>query len=284
MAVFTNQATLSYNNLVTTSNVVQGDLVKTLSVTKTPIEDGYQAEDIVSYAVSLVNAGETDFNGLTLSDNLGAYAYNTQTLVPLSYQVGSVTCFINGVRQTAPTITSTSPLTITGIGVPANGNTLLIYSARVNQFAPLEDEATIENTVSVSGGGLGDALTATASMATETAPKLSLIKAVNPVSIVENEPVTFTFTIQNNGTAVATAQDLLVIADTFNPVLAITSVTLNGTALAQTTDYTYDAASGQFSTVAGAITVPAATYARDETTGAWTITPGTSTLTVTGTM
>lgn len=284
MAVFTNQATLSYNNLVTTSNVVQGELVQTLSMAKTAIEGTYLPGEVVTYAISLVNAGATAFSNLTVTDNLGAYAYNALSLVPMTYVSGSATCFINGVRQVAPTVTSTSPLVVSGLSVPAGGDALLIYSARINQYAPLGESAVITNSASVSGGGLNEALSADAQITAESAPELSLIKAVNPTSVVENEPVTFTFTIQNNGTEAVLVSDSVVVSDTFNPILTITGVTLNGTALAQNTGYTYDTATGTFSTVAGQISVPAASYARDEATGAWSITPGSTTLIVTGTM
>lgn len=284
MAVFTNQATLSYNNLVTTSNVVQGELVQTLSMAKTAIEGTYLPGEVVTYAISLVNAGATAFSNLTVTDNLGAYAYNALSLVPMTYVSGSATCFINGVRQAAPTVTSTSPLVVSGLSVPAGGDALLIYSARINQYAPLGESAVITNSASVSGGGLNEALSADAQITAESAPELSLIKAVNPTSVVENEPVTFTFTIQNNGTEAVLVSDSVVVSDTFNPILTITGVTLNGTALAQNTGYTYDTATGAFSTVAGQISVPAASYARDEATGAWSITPGSTTLIVTGTM
>lgn len=284
MAVFTNQATLSYNNLVTTSNVVQGELVQTLSMAKTAIEGTYLPGEVVTYAISLVNAGATAFSNLTVTDNLGAYAYNALSLVPMTYVSGSATCFINGVRQAAPTVTSTSPLVVSGLSVLAGGDALLIYSARINQYAPLGESAVITNSASVSGGRLNEALSADAQITAESAPELSLIKAVNPTSVVENEPVTFTFTIQNNGTEAVLVSDSVVVSDTFNPILTITGVTLNGTALAQNTGYTYDTATGAFSTVAGQISVPAASYARDEATGAWSITPGSTTLIVTGTM
>lgn len=284
MAAFTNQATLSYNNLVTTSNIVQGELVETLTAAKTPIESNYQSDEVVTYAISLVNAGTTAFTGLTITDNLGAYAYNAQTLVPMTYVDGSITYFANGVLQTAPAVTAGPPLTISGVSVPAGGNAVIVYSARINQFAPLGEGGTIDNSAVITGGGLTAPLTATAQITAEAAPQLSLVKAVNPTSVVENEPVTYTFTIQNTGTAAATAADNLVISDTFNPILNITAVTLGGTALAPTTGYTYNATSGAFATVAGQITVPAATYARDAATGAWVVTPGTATLTVTGTM
>lgn len=68
------------------------------------------------------------------------------------------------------------------------------------------------------------------------------------------------------------------------PFFRIFLVSYNGTAWTAGTDYTYDAATGQFATVAGNVTVPAATYTQDPTTGVWTTTPGASTLTVTGTL
>ena len=68
---------------------------------------------------------------------------------------------------------------------------------------------------------------------------------------------------------------------TFTPPLTITSVTLNGTALTAGTDYTYDGAT--FRTLTPLL-IPAATYTRNATTGEVTITPGTATLVVTGTV
>ena len=48
------------------------------------------------------------------------------------------------------------------------------------------------------------------------------------------------------------------------------------------TDYTYNETTGEFATVQSRITVPAATYEQDAETGAWIITPGVSTLVITG--
>ena len=53
---------------------------------------------------------------------------------------------------------------------------------------------------------------------------------------------------------------------------------------AEGTQFTYDEATGLFTTVAGEITVPAATYTTNPETGAVVVAPGVSTLTVTGTI
>ena len=91
-------------------------------------------------------------------------------------------------------------------------------------------------------------------------------------------------TIQNNGTTPATATDNIVITDVFDPILNITSVTFNGVQWFSPQNYTYNSATGLFSTVNGQITVPAASYSQDPSTGVWTLTPGSSTLSITGTL
>ena len=114
------------------------------------------------------------------------------------------------------------------------------------------------------------------------APVLSIDKSVSPVTVPENGELTYTFVIRNQGNTDAVATDNLTVADVFDPVLTVTSVTLNGTPLTSPDGYTYDVASGSFATVPGIITVPAATYVTDPITGEVTVTPGSAILTVTG--
>ena len=64
------------------------------------------------------------------------------------------------------------------------------------------------------------------------------------------------------------------IVDTFNPLLSNLAVSFNGTAWAETTNYTYDETTGVFTTIAGQITVPAATYTQNPATGVWTAESG----------
>ena len=75
----------------------------------------------------------------------------------------------------------------------------------------------------------------------------------------------------------------VILTDTFDPALTGLTVTYNGDAWTEGDNYTYDAATGTFATIAGQITVPAATYTQ-ETDGTYTVTPGTTTVTVTGTV
>ena len=282
MATFTNQAALAYNNIVTNSNTVEGEIVEVLSAAKTPVPTDYAPDDVITYAVSIVNSGTAAFTNLTVSDDLGAYAFNATSVTPLTYEDGTVKYYLNGVLQSAPAVTAGPPLTFTGINVPASGNALILYSARANSYAPLGTGGTVENTVTITGGGLTEPLTAAGTIEATTDAKLSLTKAVSPASVSGNQPVSFTLTVSNSGGSAVTAADNAVISDTFNPPLTITSVTYNGTAWASPANYTYDPTTGAFATVAGQITVSAATYTQNTSTGVWETAPGIGTLVITG--
>ena len=283
MATFTNQAQLSYNNTVTNSNIAVGEILEVLTVSKTAVVDEYTQNDTVTYVVQLINSGDTALTGMTVTDDLGAYTFDSLNLVPLTYVADSVKYFSNGVLQPAPVTTAGPPLVISGITVPANGNATIVYEAQANEFAPLAAGSQVENQVTVTGGGVTP-VTANEVITTASGAALSINKSVSPVPVTENGRLTYTFTIQNTGNEDVVATDNAFITDTFDPILSDLVVTFNGTAWAETTNYTYDETTGQFATVAGQITVPAATYVQDPTTGVWTITPGVSILTVTGTV
>lgn len=283
MAQFTNQAQLRYGNSVTNSNIAVGEILEVLSVTKTAVRSTYNQNDAITYLISIVNSGTTPVTGLTLSDDLGAYPFGTGTLTPLTYLADTAKYYVNGILQTSPAVTSGPPLTISGLNVPAGGNLLIVYDAAINQFAPLSADSTIENTVTVNGTGI-TAITAQETITAAATPLLTITKSISPVPVTENGTLTYTFLIQNDGNTAAAAADSLIVTDTFNPILSNLSVTFNNTALTLNNDYTYNETTGEFATVAGRITIPAASYTQDPNTGEWLITPGTSTLKVTGTV
>lgn len=284
MATFYNQATLSYNGNTTTSNITTGELVEVLSATKTAVQTEYQQDDTLTYVVNILNSGTTTMTGVTISDNLGAYTMNTQTLVPLNYVPGTVRYYSDGVLQPTPTITAGPPLTISGLSVPPNGNISVIYQARTNAFAPLALESSITNTATINANNVAAPITAASTVNAYSQPVLRISKSLAPTTVSENGQLTYTFIIQNYGNVPATATDALVVTDRFDPVLDPIAVSFDGTAWASGTEYTYNNTTGQFTSTTGAITVPAATYTQDATTGAISIVPGSATLTITGTV
>ena len=283
MATFTNRATLSYNGRTVDSNTVTGTFLQTLTVTKTPLTGTYTAGETVTYTVSLVNAGATPLTGLTLTDDLGAFDYLGTPVYPLTLVPDAILYYVDGVLQPTPTVASTQPLVVQGMSVPAGGDAVIVYQAVVSDAAPLEIGGEITNTATVSGGGLIDPLSDDATVSVENAPFLTINKALSPVTVPENGTLTYTFTIQNYGNTAAVATDDVIVNDTFDPVLDILSVTLNGVALTEGAGYTYNPVTGEFATAAGTITVPAATFTRAPD-GTVLVTPGEATLVVVGTI
>lgn len=284
MAIFSNQATLTYNGTRTNSNIAYGEILDVLTATKTAIEDGYTPGQLVTYVVTLRNTGTSTLTALTLSDDLGGYTFDGTTVYPLTYEEGSAELFVNGVPQGAPVVIAGPPLVVTGVNIPANGDAVLVYQARANEFANPAAGGEIVNTVTITGDGINAPITATETVAADAESTLTITKSITPTQVVDNDRVTYTFVIQNTGNEAVVATDNAAITDVFDPILTGLVVTFNGTPWAEGVQYTYDEATGLFQTVPSAITVPAATYTQDPATGAYVINPGIATLVVTGTI
>ena len=284
MAIFSNQATLSYNGNSTNSNIAYGEILDVLVATKTAVEGTYTPGQIVTYVVTLRNTGTSSLTGLTVTDDLGGYLFNGSTVYPLTYVDGSVAMFTDGVPQAAPAVVAGPPLVFSGITVPAGGDVVLVYQAQANVFADPALGGTIDNTVTVTGDGLSAPITATETITADAAPVLTISKSITPSQVVDNDRVTYTFVIQNSGNQAVVATDNAAITDIFDPILTALTVTFNGASWTQGVEYNYNEATGLFTTVPGQILVPAATYTQDPVTGAYSATPGIATLVVTGTI
>ena len=284
MAVFFNQATLTYNGISTNSNIAVGEILDALTATKTAVEGTYAVGEPVTYAVALRNTTGGVLTDLTVSDDLGGYVFGGETVYPLTYEDGSALLLINGVVQPAPAVVAGPPLVVSGITIPANGDAVLIYQARANGFAPPAADGTIVNTVTVTGDGLSAPVTATETVTADASARLTISKSITPTQVVDNDRVTYTFVIQNFGNEAVVATDDAIVTDTFDPILTDLVVTFNGEGWVEGVQYTYDEATGQFASAAGQITVPAATFTQDPVTGVYTTVPGTATLVVVGTI
>ena len=279
MAIFTNQATLTYTGGSANSNIAVGEILEVLSADKTAVGGTYAPGELVTYVITIRNTGTGAFTNLTVTDDLGG-----GTNAPLTYEEGTALYFVNGVPQAAPAVTPGAPLVFTGVSVPANGNAAIVYQARANAFADPGLEGTITNTVTITGGGLTSPVTATETVNALIGADLTITKTITPAQVADNGQVTYTFLIQNSGNEPLTATDNAAVTDLFDPILTGLTVTLNGAPLTEGTGYTYSEATGQFATVPGVITVPAATFTQDPVTGEYTRTPGLATLTLTGTI
>ena len=281
MAIFTNQATLTYSGGTVNSNVVTGEIQEVVSVSKTAITDNYTPGGSIVYVVSIVNSGDIPVGGVTISDDMGGYDFEGETVYPLSYVDGSLVYLADGTVEPAPDVEAGPPLVISDIEVPAQGNVVLVYETLVTPFAPLGTDAEITNTVTVTGPCIPAALTASATVPMEMDPLLFITKSLDPETVTGCSELTYTFTIQNNGSA-ALEEAEIVVSDVFDPILTDISATLGGEALG-VSDYSYDEATGEFATNRGRITVPGAAFHQNED-GTWTTDPGFAVLRVTGTI
>ena len=102
MALITNQAALTYQGVTVHSNITTGRLMQALTAEKTAVDGTYTLGDEISFAISLMNAGTAELENLTVTDDLGAFQLESETLYPLAYQTGTLRYFINGVLQPAP--------------------------------------------------------------------------------------------------------------------------------------------------------------------------------------
>ena len=283
MAQFTNYATLSYNGVTLTSNTVTGELLESVNISKTSTAVSYGIGDDLTYIVTLTNSSSAPMTNLTVTDDLGGYLYDGTTVYPLQYQSNSLRYFVNGVLQPTPTITAGPPLSVSGVNIPAGGNVELVYETLVTAYAPPAAGGTITNTASVTGARLITSVTATETLPAETGAELQITKSISPAAVSAGDLLTYTFLIENTGNTSVTEADNVVLSDTFDPILTDITVTYNGTPWTVTTNYTYDEATGVFSSVAGDMTVAAATYTQNAD-GIWTVVPGTATLNISGTV
>ena len=179
MAIFSNQATLTYNGNTTNSNIAYGEILDVLTVSKTAIEGTYTPGNLVTYAVTLRNTGMTTLNNLTVSDDLGGYVFSGTTVYPLTYETGSATLFMDGVLQPTPAVTAGPPLVVSGISIPGSSDAVLIYQARVNSFADPAAGGVINNTVTVTGNGINTPITATETVTAASSPLLTISKSIS---------------------------------------------------------------------------------------------------------
>lgn len=189
MATFYNQATLSYNGTTTTSNIATDELLEVLSATKTALANRYTRGNRVTYIVSILNSGTVAFTNMTVTDNLGQITSLPAAVYPTTFVDDSIRYYVNGVLQTAPTVSPGPPLVITGVNIPAGGNADNVVVA--DTFNP------ILNPISVSFNG-----TVWTSPTNYTYNSLTGVFATVPGQITvpaatyTQDPVTGAYTIQ----------------------------------------------------------------------------------------
>lgn len=289
MAVtITNRASLSYtsNGVVNMalSNIASTVLQGPLNITKAVMENAYTGDDTLTYILTVENTGTAPLNNVTVTDNLGTYAFTpdggTETaLTPLSY-AGPSRYYINGVYsgELTPAVNADS-IVYTLASLPAQSNAMIVVDLNTNGLAPLAAGSTIVNTATAGADGITEPAAADAVLPAAETADVRIVKTMTPNPVVEGSPITYTFTIYNYGNAPA---ENIVLTDTFEPAPAVPlTVAVDGVALADAGS-TYTGGTFTLPTAGTpAVSIPAATVTQDAS-GAVSVTPGVTEITVTG--
>lgn len=285
MATIENFATVRYTSggveTVRVSNLAEVELESSALLTKTPLSPVYGEEDTLTYILSIQNTSAGTITNLRVEDNLGTFPFGVTELTPLTY-AGNAILLINGQNATADLTVDSSvdgALIFTVASLPAGATANIVYNARINEFAPLELDATIVNTATLSADAECVAADASATVTAIGGANVSVLKSMSPNPVVCGDTLTYTIRIYNYGNAPA---ENVQLTDAFDPAPETITVTRNGVPF-PATDFTYE--NGVLTLpadTADADTVPAATFTRNPQTGEVTVTPGVVEYIITG--
>ena len=287
MATIENFATVSYTSGGVTetkvSNLAEIGLESAISFTKTTLGETYGEDEVVTYILSMTNTSTSAITNVSITDDLGTFVFGTLELTPLTYAPPAL-LLIDGqdvsAQLTVDTATAGS-LVFSFPTLPAGATANIVYRAAVNEYAPLDVEAGITNTATLTSDSDCADGTASATITAVSAANVSVFKQMSPNPVICGDTVTYTIRIYNYGNIAA---ENVVLTDTFNPAPTNITVSRDGTLL-PANEYSY--VDGTLTVPAGtttAVSVPAATFVRDATTGIVTVTPGMIEYTITGTI
>lgn len=279
----TNQASVTFESNRETatvrSNLAAIEIRSVLTVRKRALESAYRSNSELTYVLSLFNNSASALTDLIVADDLGAYTIaGPVTVLPLSY-IGSPLLYINGLPTEQLTVQERESGVVFRIPrIPALGNALLLFKARVNEFALLSTGAALTNDAAVTAAELTSPVYVSCTIPTDDFAEIRLAKQLLPDPATEGEPVSMTFAVQNYGNLAANNVRL---TDRIWPALFDLTVTVDG---AVSTDF--EQTNGVFVCPAAGssavFSVPPAVFSQNAATGAVRILPGMLVITVSG--
>ncbi len=280
-----NQASIRYNYSgagtgTAVSNTVTTNLLDryTLAATKTPLSSTFRPGENVTYVIRVENNGSGDLYNVTIADDLGGGADT-----PLVYNPASLRAYVDSIPVTISPVVQGGTLTaVLPAPLPAGTAAILVYTAQVRPDVDFTLQS-ITNTVAVTANGgsaAGPAVTVTpsptATLLRDSYAEVTLYKEADKQSVMAGEPLTYTFTLTNQGNQAA---DSVTLTDQLPTGFSVTQVSVSAggaTTVLAPGDYPVPADNTITipSTTGKAITVPAATVAA----------PGIATVAITGTV
>lgn len=279
----TNRANLRYTYGAVTetvaSNLASTVLNDPLTATKSSLETAYRNGEDLTYVITMTNGSDVTLTDVTIVDDLGTYTASGVSVTPLTYK-GPAQLFFDGVFSSVlePVVLENSAAFTIPQLQPGRTATIL-YKATPNEYAPMTPDAEITNTAAFSPAASVQPVTATHTIPVDQYASVSIDKEMTPNPITDGAALVNTFTITNTGNVEATD---LVLTDTFMTPLENVTVTIDGTPV-PAGSFTYE--QNLLTLPVGTqtpLSVPAATFTQDPTTGVVSIVPGVTTVVVTG--
>ena len=287
MATIENFATIRYTSggitATKVSNLAEISLESSVRITKSTLGDTYSENSVLTYIITVTNTTAATINDITITDDLGTFAFNATELTPLSYTSPAL-LLIDGQDNTAQLSVDTATagsLVFSFPSLTAGATANIIYKVTVNEYAALETGSTIVNTATLSSTAECVDGEATATVQVADMADVSVFKQMCPNPVVCGSTVTYTIRVYNYGNLAAENVEL---TDNFDPAPTNVTVSRDGILL-PATDYTYvDGLLTVPSTGGSAVSVPPATFTRDPVSGVVSVTPGVVEYVITGTI
>ena len=284
MATIENFATVSYTSggvaTTRTSNIAEIELNSSLGFTKETLGDTYTVGKPITYILSMTNDSSAPITGISVTDDLGTFTFDTLELTPLDYTEPAL-LLINGQDSTAllTVVATETDVTFSFPSLAPGATANIIYNATPNEFASPAQQSTISNEAELISDNDCASGTANATVTVANAADVEVVKSMCPNPVVCGEAVTYTIRIFNYGNI--DAEDV-VLTDTFSPQPQNITVRRNGVVL-DATGYTYIDGTLTVPATDGD-TVPASTFSRNAETGVVTTSPGIVEYVISGTI
>lgn len=282
--IITNQAQVNFSYGSQTgsaaSNIATTTLQDPFTVSKNSLETTYRQGQQITYILAMNNSGAAALTNVVIVDNLGTQSFGSINVTPLDY-TGPARLYINGVFvSTLTPVVGADTVTFTIAALPAQSNAMIIYAATVNSFAGLAPGSQITNQSTWTATGLTERATASNVIAVDAYADVRITKAMSPNPVITGSRLTYSFIMYNYGNTPAANA---VLTDTFTPPPSSIAVQVNGTAI-PATEFTFLAGTLTLPSSGSAfvLSIPAATFTRNPSTGIVTVSPGTTTVEVTG--
>ncbi len=260
-----NQASLSFLSggieNSSTSNVAMTTLIVPLSLAKTSVEVSYTKNQTITYILTITNTASTSINSVIIRDNMGTIE---SLNLPSTTYVGPSYLYINGLFSS-----SLSPVLIDGeieytiSAIEPLSTATVIFQAKVNEYAPLSQDSSITNTLTVSADTFNQDVTTEYTIPINNEARVSIVKSMSPNPVYEGGELSYEFQVSNCGNIEATS---LVLSDSFSPApSSIVSLYLDEE-IVEVSEYDYVDGTLTFPSAGSTLTltIPPATFERND--------------------